>query len=232
MFEEFIGLFLYGIATFLSPCSIALISVYLVYAAGTSKSIRKGLVVGICFAAAMSLVFFILGYALASLTPIELLGTRFFYAISGLLLIIFGFHNLELLRRVNFFNKIDNYLAEKSNGIKMYAFTRISKYNYVLLSFLFGVMISIALGPCSLALVLPAMLFTIFSAPTPFHGGLLLLTFGMGHAIPVVFLSTLLATARQVVSNKLARVGFKLTKIFGIAFVAIGMIMIVYVLKG
>jgi len=230
MFEESISLFLYGIATFLSPCSIALISAYLIYAAGTSKGIRKGLVIGICFATAMSLVFFILGYALTSLIPIKLLGTRFFYAISGLLLIIFGFNNLELLSRVNFFNKIDIYLAEKTNAIKFTAFTRISKYNYVLGSFLFGVIISIALGPCSLALVLPAMLFTIFSAPTPFHGGLLLLAFGIGHAIPVVFLSMLLATARQVASNKLASVGFKLTKIFGVAFLIVGITMIAYAL--
>jgi len=230
MFEESIGLFLYGIATFLSPCSVALISAYLVYAVGTSKGIRKGLVIGICFATAMSLVFFILGYALVSLIPLELFGTRFFYVISGILLIIFGFNNLELLGRLNFFNKIDNYLAEKTSTIKISSITRISKYNYVLGSFLFGVVISIALGPCSLALVLPAMLLTIFSAPTPFYGGLLLLAFGIGHAIPVVFLSTLLATARQVASNKLASVGFKLTKIFGVAFLVIGIVMIAYAL--
>jgi len=171
-----------------------------------------------------------MGYALVSLIPLELLSTRFFYAISGLLLIIFGFNNLELLGKIHLFNKIGNYMAEKTSAIKISSINRISKYNYILGSFLFGVIISIALGPCTLALVLPAMLLTIFSASTPFYGGLLLLAFGMGHAIPVVFLSTLLATARNVASNKLASVGYKLTKIFGVAFLIIGIIMIAYAL--
>ncbi len=92
--------------------------------------------------------------------------------------------------------------------------------------------ISLALGPCSLSLVLPAILLTIFSAPTPYHGGLLLFTFGLGHALPVIFLSVLLATARKTASKKTAMAGEWLTKIFGLAFVAIGMVMIVYVFGG
>jgi cytochrome c biogenesis protein CcdA len=230
MFEESLGLFFYGIATFLSPCSVALISAYLVFAVGTSKSIRKGIAIGICFVAAMSFVFFILGYLLTALIPIEMLSTRFFYAISGLLLLIFGFNNLELLHKVNIFNKIDNYLAEKTNAIKYTTFSRISKYDYILGSFLFGVIISIALGPCSLALVLPAMMFTLFRASTPFHGGLLLLAFGMGHSIPVLFLSMLLATARQVTSQRLASVGFRFKKICGVAFLVLGIVMMIYAL--
>ena len=88
------------------------------------------------------------------------------------------------------------------------------------------------LGPCSLSLVLPAILLTIFSAPTPYHGGLLLFAFGLGHALPVIFLSALLATARKAVSEKTAKAGEWLTRFFGIAFVVIGIIMIGYVLGG
>jgi cytochrome c biogenesis protein CcdA len=57
MFEEYAGLFVLGIATFLSPCSIALISVYLTYATGIGKSTLKGFVIGSSFAVAMCLVF-------------------------------------------------------------------------------------------------------------------------------------------------------------------------------
>jgi len=230
MFEEYVGLFFFGIATFLSPCSIALISAYLAYAAGTGKSIRKGFSIGVCFVSAMSLVFYILGYSLTSLIPLDLLNTKFFYALSGIFLIVFGFYNLEVLSKISWINKINNFLAEKTSAIKYTTFTRVSKSNYALGSFLFGIIISIALGPCSLGLVLPAMLLTIFRAPTPFHGGFLLLFFGLGHSIPVIFLSTLLATARQVATNKLARIGFTLTKIFGVTFLIIGLFMIFYVM--
>jgi len=68
----------------------------------------------------------------------------------------------------------------------------------------------------------------MFSAPTPFHGGLLLFSFGLGHALPVIFLSVILATARRAISKKISLAGEWLTKIFGAGFVAIGVIMIIY----
>ena len=232
MFEEFLGLFSLGIVTFLSPCSIALISVYLTYAVGTSKSIRKGFIIGCSFTIAMCLVFFFLGYALSSLIPIDLVSYRFFFCIAGLLLIFFGINNLGLFKRINIASNASNSLTERVNALKLIALTRFSQYNYVVGSFLFGVVISLALGPCSLSLVLPAILLTMFSAPTPYHGGLLLFTFGLGHALPVILLSVLLATARSAISKKTAVASEWLTKIFGAGFVVIGLVMIGYVLGG
>jgi len=229
MLQELLGLFLLGIVTFLSPCSIALISVYLTYAVGVSKSIRKGFIIGCCFAIAMCLVFFILGYAVSSLIAIDPTSYRFFFGIAGLLLVFFGINNLGAFKKINIGT---NPLNKRVNALKLTALTRFSKYNYAVGSFMFGIVISLALGPCSLSLVLPAILLTIFSAPTPFHGGLLLFAFGLGHALPVIFLSGLLATARKVASEKTAVAGEWLTKIFGIAFVVIGIVMIYYVLVG
>jgi cytochrome c-type biogenesis protein len=232
MFEESLGLFFLGLVTFLSPCSIALISVYLTYSVGISKNIRKGLIIGCCFAVAMCLVFFLLGYALASLIPLDLVNYRLFFGIAGVLLILFGINNMGLFRKIGLTIKAGGSLNERVNALKLNALTRFSRYNYVVGSFLFGVIISIALGPCSLSLVLPAILLTIFTAPTPFHGGLLLFMFGLGHALPVVFLSMLLATARKAVSGKVSQAGELLTKIFGLSFIVIGTAMIIYVLGG
>jgi len=230
MFEELIGLFFLGIVTFLSPCSIALISVYLTYTVGVSKSVRKGFVIGCSFALAMCLIFFFLGYAVSSLIPVDPASYRFFFGISGVLLILFGFNNLGLFKKVSLPANASSSFAERMNALKLTAMTRFSKYNYTIGSFLFGIVISLALGPCSLSLVLPAILLTIFSAPTPYHGGLLLFAFGLGHALPVIFLSVLLATARKAITEKTALAGEWLTKIFGIAFVVIGFVMIGYVL--
>jgi len=232
MLEEFIGLFFLGIVTFLSPCSIAVISVYLTYAVGTSKSIRRGLIIGCNFAIAMCLVFFFLGYAVSSLTPVDPASYRFFFGISGILIIVFGINNLGLFKKVSLPASASNSFTERMNALKLTALMRLSKYNYATGSFLFGIVISLALGPCSLSLVLPAILLTIFSASTPFYGGILLFAFGLGHALPVVFSSVMLATARKAVSKKTAVAGEWLTKIFGIAFVVIGMVMIGYVLGG
>ena len=232
MFEELMGLFFLGIVTFLSPCSIALISVYLTYAVGVSKSVRKGFIIGCSFTIAMCLVFFFLGYAVSSLIPVDPASYRFFFGISGVLLILFGINNLGLFKKVNLLVDSSSSFTERMNSLKLTAMTRFSKYNYATGSFLFGIVISLALGPCSLSLVLPAILLTIFSAPTPYHGGLLLFAFGLGHALPVIFLSVLLATARKAVTEKIALAGEWLTKIFGVAFIVIGIIMIGYVLGG
>ena len=232
MFEDFLGLFFLGVATFLSPCSIALISVYLTYGVGISKSIRRGLIVGCSFAIAMCLIFFVLGYAIASLIPLNLVSYPLFLGISGVLLILFGINNLGWFKKVGLITKTNVSFTERLNALRLNALTRFSRYNYVIGSFLFGVVISIALGPCSLSLVLPAVLLTLFAAPTAVHGGLLLFMFGLGHALPVIGLSVLLATARTAVSAKITAGGELLTRVFGLVFLVIGVIMIVYAFGG
>ena len=231
MIEEFLGLFTLGIVTFLSPCSIALISVYLTYAVGISKDVRKGFIIGCCFTIAMCLVFFFLGYAISSLIPVNINSYQLFFALAGILLLFFGINNLGLFKKVNR-NNAGGFVTEQVNALRLKAVMSLSKYNYIVGSFLFGVVISLALGPCSLSLVLPAILLTMFSAPTPYHGGLLLFGFGLGHALPVILLSTLLGTARKAVSQKISLAGEWLTKIFGVAFVIIGIVMIYYGIVG
>ncbi len=230
MLQELLGLFLLGIATFLSPCSIALISVYLTYAVGISKSTLKGLITGVSFTIAMCLVFFFLGYAVTSLIPLSIINYQIFLGISGALLILFGINNLGFPRKIGLFTDVGSSVNERINALKLNALTRFSHCNYAISSFIFGLVISIALGPCSLSIVLPAILLTMFTAPTPFHGGLLLLMFGLGHALPVILLSTLLATARKAISQKISEKGEWLTKGFGIAFLVIGIIMVGYAL--
>jgi cytochrome c-type biogenesis protein len=232
MMQEMAGLFLLGIATFLSPCSIALISVYLTYAVGISKSVFRGLIIGASFTIAMCLVFFILGYAVTSLIPLSIINYQIFLGVSGVLLMLFGINNLSFLRKIGLATHVGGSINERINALKLNALTRFSKYNYALSSFLFGLVISIALGPCSLSIVMPAILLTMLTAPTPFHGGLLLLVFGLGHALPVILLSTLLATARKAISQKISEKDEWLTKGFGIAFLVIGIVMVGYALEG
>jgi cytochrome c-type biogenesis protein len=232
MLNEIIGLFFLGIATFLSPCSIALVSVYLTYSVGVSRSIRKGFIVGCSFAVAMCLTFFVLGFAISSLIPINIINSRIFFGVSGIVIILFGMSNLRLFRKIGLISDIGSSVTERVNAARLTMLTRFSAYNYVIGSFLFGLVVSIALGPCTLSLVLPAILLTILTTPTPFHGGLLLFMFGLGHALPVIILSVVLATARKAASDKITGAGEWLTKIFGLAFLVIGIVIVVYALGG
>lgn len=230
MLEAYTSLFFLGIATFLSPCSIALISIYLAYAIGIGKNTLKGFIIGSSFAVAMCLVFFVLGFAITSLVPLELLNYQLFLGASGVLLIFFGLNNLGFFEKIGLKTGVSRSMNERTNSLKLNALTRFSKYNYVASSFLFGVVISVALGPCSLSIVLPAVLLTMLTAPTPFHGGLLLLMFGLGHALPVIFLSTVLTTTRKLITQRISEKGEWLTKGFGVAFLVIGVIIVGYAL--
>ena len=232
MLEEFFGVFILGLVTFLSPCSIALITVYLTYAVGVSKNIGRGFIIGCSFALAMCLVFFLLGYIVSSLFAIDRASYRFFFGVAGLLLILFGISNLGFFKKIDATTHISRSFTKRANALRLNALNRFSKYNYAVGSFLFGVVISLALGPCSLSLVLPAILLTMFSASTPIHGGLLLLAFGLGHSLPVIFLSGLLATARKFASGKTALAGELLTKVFGAVFIVIGIVIVFYFLGG
>ena len=199
---------------------------------GIGKSTLKGVAIGVSFTLAMCLVFFSLGYAITSLVPLELLNYQLFLGLAGVLLIFFGINNLGFFRKSGLATDMGKSVNERVNSVKFNALTRFSRYNYIVSSFLFGLVISVALGPCSLSIVLPAVLLTMFTAPTPFHGGLLLLMFGLGHALPVIFLSTVLATTHKLVGQKITEKGEWLTKGFGIAFLVIGIIIVGYAFLG
>jgi len=238
MFEEYLGMFFMGLATFFSPCSIALITVYLTYTLGVGKTVGKGFVVGTSFALAMITVFFFIGVILSMAgTFIVYVLTNYkgvFFGISGILLILFGVKNLGLQEKIGLSTSLGESVSERLNAFRLNAMTRFSGYNYAIGSFLFGVIISLAVGTCSLSLVLSAMLIALprIASMSIFHGGLLLSIFGLGNALPVIFLSVMLATARKMVSEKFVSVGELLTKIFGLAFLIIGVVMIAYVLGG
>lgn len=231
MIEQSIGLFVYGAMTFLTPCSLALISAYLTFTVSNSNTPRAGLIIGLGFVSAMGLVFWFLGYAVSSLIPLSWISGRLFYGAAGALLILFGAGNLGLLSRVGLLRGISGAYNERVNAATGHALQASIERNLFLGSFILSVVISLALSPCSLALVLPAVMYTLFSAPTPFHGGFLLMAFGLGHALPVVFLSVVAASARKFLRERLVGIGSGFTKVSGAVFCVIGILLILYSLK-
>jgi len=229
--QQYTGLFLYGLSTFMTPCSIGLITAYLTYTLRGVESKSRGAIIGLSFMAAMGLVFFTIGYAVSSLIPVNLSSSKFIYLLAGVLLILFGLSSLGAYEKIGALSGILARLTEGSNTLRLNAIRKLEGTNVALNSFLFGVFISIALGPCSLALVLPAVMMTIFNASSPIHGGLQLLAFGLGHSLPVLMLSVLIPQTRYMLSTRLAVIGDRLTKVLGIGLISIGIWIILDALK-
>lgn len=223
----YVSLFLYGLTTFISPCSIGLVSAYLTYTIKDAQSRSKGVIVGVSYVTAMSLVFFLFGYALSSLVPVNLATSKIFTIFAGGLMIFFGFNTIGFTNRIKVLQTFTNHLSDGSNTFRTKLMSQIGGRSDFVSAFMFGVVISIALGPCSLALVLPAVMMTLFNAPSAVHGGLQLLAFGFGHSLPVLILSVLISQTRYLLSRRLTQIGGKLSYLLGAGLVLLGLWLII-----
>lgn len=183
---SFIGAFVAGLLSFLSPCVLPLIPSYITYITGLSftdlqaehpshKVRKQTMLHSLMFIAGFTVVFVLLG---ASATFIggflqEHMGT--IRKIGGVLIIVFGIHVTGILpihlllgeKRVNIQHKPAGYLG----------------------SFLVGLAFAAGWTPC-IGPILASILMVAATEETIFEGIALLLTYSMGLAIPF-FLSAL-----------------------------------------
>jgi len=222
-----LGLFMLGIITCLSPCSVALLSLFLTYVIGVGKSAGKGLMVGCAFTLGLSLVFFIIGCAVSYVGVIAR-SYRIFYGVAGTFLILFGVNNLGLVKGLSSPVKTSFSITRQLDALKLATFKRILKHHYAIASLILGALLGLAWSPCALPMIFPAIILVMTQTVSPLYGGLLLFTFGLGHGVPIIPMSTLLATAREAISKKSVLAGMWMTKAFGLILIAVGIGMILY----
>jgi cytochrome c biogenesis protein CcdA len=229
---ELMGLFLYGALTFITPCSVGLIAVYLTYLLGVSDDRRKGVVVGLVFVGAMTLTFFVLGILIASLIPVDL-SSKVPYLLASVLLVLFGLSSLGLLERVPFVGALIERYTVSTDRSKETLVGKVLKGNYLFASAALALIVSVALGPCSLALVLPVVMASLFTAASPLNAGMMLAVFGLGHSLPVFVLSVVFASTRSRLAAVFSGAGSKLSKVLGVAFILLAVYLLVvnFVLK-
>ncbi|MCM8803679.1 MAG: cytochrome c biogenesis protein CcdA [Candidatus Omnitrophica bacterium] len=174
--------FIAGITSFFSPCILPLIPIYLSYITGCSieeskeknLSKKRVLLSSLCFIIGFTTIFTLLG---ATSTFIgNFIGTRknIFKYIGGLIMIIFGFHILGIL-------KIKKLYEEKR--IKMKRF----EYKYISAFFL-GIGLASAWTPC-VGPVLSSILILSSMEETVKRGILLLFLYSMGIGVPFILIS-------------------------------------------
>lgn len=229
----FLGIFLLGILTSLTPCSIALLVAMISYVGSLQKksedSLKKyslqGFWIGVVFTLGMSFVFFIFGLILTSVGVFIEIST-FFYLIAGVILIILGINIfkplLEIIRKKT---KEGNDPKVMEKGQKL--FTKLSKKSIYLGAFFLGVLFSIGWAPCAMSLMMPVFVLTLTQKISILTGGLLLFVFGIGHGIPIIPLCAVTSSVRGKVGNKYVVAGRWMQRIFGILIVIIGIIMAV-----
>jgi cytochrome c-type biogenesis protein len=243
---NYLTMFVLGIVTSLSPCSVALLLAmfsYVMTARRKDEYLKKsataskeGFMIGVAFTLGMALVFFVLGLFLADI-GVFIRQARFFDLAAGLLMIILGINIIkpigeiiEPVRSHFSFRKAnadedDSPVQKKGIMERLVHFSMgLFEYSAFIGAFTLGVFFALGWAPCAVSLVFPVLIWLISQDVTPLMGGLMLFVFGLGHGVPVIPISTFSRAVGGQIGEKYIYAGKYVTKIFGVAVILIGVV--------
>ena len=175
--------FLEGIITFISPCLLPMLPIYISYfAGGQTRSTRKTQITALGFVLGFTLMFVTMGALAGTVGSFLLSHQTAVNLVSGLIVILFGLHFLGLLR-VNLFR----------GGIK---FANIQELGFFSAA-LFGIVFSVGWTPCVGAFLGSALMLASQQGQA-LTGMLMLLCYSLGLGIPFILSAVLIAVAVAV----------------------------------
>lgn len=166
--------FLEGIISFISPCMLPMLPIYISYFAGKADKKQHILFRALAFVLGFTIVFTGLGLFAGTLSFILMQYQQFVQVICGIIVILFGLSYLDVLH-LPFFKGIQGH-AEVSS---------------VFSAFVFGVIYSINLTPC-VGVYLGSALMIAGTSGGALEGALLLLCYSLGLGIPFLLSAVLI----------------------------------------
>lgn len=212
---NYILLFLEGIITFISPCILPMIPIYVSYFAGgdiDNKNYKnRALISSIAFVAGFTFVFTLLGVAAGTVGVIFNKYMRAINIVSGTIMVIFGLNYLGIINigLLNKSFKIDNPTGNKKSSIMS--------------AILFGMIFGIGWTPC-VGPFLGSALMIASNSTNVFMGASMLLTYSLGLGIPFI-LSALLIDSLKTTFDFIKRNYKTINKISGVFLIVIGIMM-------
>lgn len=171
---QYLITFLEGIISFISPCMLPMLPIYISYFAPGGEEKRKILPRVLAFVLGFTLVFTALGLFAGTLGGFLPKYRTIVNIVCGVLVIVFGLSYLEVLR-LPFFKGMK--AARSADGIVS--------------AFLFGAVYSVSLTPC-VGAFLGSALMLASTGGGAVKGALLLLVYSLGLGIPFVLSAVLL----------------------------------------
>lgn len=202
--------FLEGIISFISPCMLPLLPVYISYfsadSEGDNDKKHKVVLRAIAFVLGFTLVFSLLGVFAGTVGALLKKYSVILNIICGLIVIFFGLSYLEIIP-LNFLKGVKK--AHKATSIAS--------------AFVFGVIYSISLTPCVGAFLGSALMLASTST-TAFKGFMLLLCYSLGLGIPFVISALILDKLTSTI--KFIKSHYKtINTVCGIFLIIIGILM-------
>lgn len=206
---QYIITFLEGVITFISPCLLPMLPIYISYFTGRSDDRKGTLKHALSFVLGFTVVFVILGAFAGTIGLALREHSTIVNLITGAIVIIFGLNFMGLIN-ISFLNmtkKLDQDISGKS------AFS----------TFLFGMVFSIGWTPCVGAFLGSALMMASGSGSS-LEGILLLLAYSAGLGIPFL-ISALLIERLKETFIQIKKHYALINKISGIFLILMGLLM-------
>ena len=171
---QYLITFLEGLISFLSPCMLPMLPVYLSYFAGNADKKHRVLLRAGCFVLGFTLVFSLMGLFAGTLSTLLMHHQTVVNIVTGIIVIVFGLSYLEIIP-LPFLRGMQ--ARREVTG----AFS----------AFVFGMIYSVSLTPCVGAFLGSALMLASTSG-TAVQGVLLLLVYSLGLGVPFLLSAVLI----------------------------------------
>jgi cytochrome c-type biogenesis protein len=206
---QYILLFLEGIVTFISPCLLPMLPIYISYFAAGEADKRKSLINSVGFVLGFAVVFIAMGAFMGTFGRLLRDYTTTLNIATGLIVIVFGLNFMGVFN-IGFLNRV----SHKTADVKNLGFPS---------SVLFGIVFSIGWTPCVGAFLGSALLVASLGGST-LQGIAMLLAFSLGLGIP--FVASALLIDRLKVAFDFIKRNYKVINVLsGVLLIIIGILM-------
>lgn len=210
---DYILIFLEGIASFISPCLLPMVPIYISYFIGEDdNNNKKAILNSVGFVLGFTIIFLILSIFASSLGTILSVNIKYIKIFFGIVIILFGLNYMGVLK-IGFLNKskVKNMDTKNLNFFK---------------AILFGMLFSISWTPC-IGTFLSSALLLIAKGQDVFKGIIMMLLYSIGLGIPFI-ISALLIEKLKKVFNFIKKHYDIIKKISAIILIIAGMYMIIF----
>ena len=181
---DYILTFLEGIASFISPCLLPMVPIYISYFIGEDENNnKKAILNSVGFVLGFTAVFLILSIFASQLGSILSTNIRYIKIFFGIIIILFGLNYMGLLN-IKFLNKS----KVKSMNTKNFNFLK---------AMLFGILFSVSWTPC-IGTFLSSALLLIAREQDMLKGIILMLLYSIGLGIPFIISAILIEKLKNI----------------------------------
>lgn len=210
---EYIFTFLEGIASFISPCILPMLPIYISYFVGKeNKKLSKTIVNATGFVLGFTLIFILLS-VFASTIGTAISGyIKYIKIIFGIIIICLGLNYMDILK-IKALNKTNSIKADTQN------------LNFIK-SMIFGMLFSISWTPC-IGTFLSAALMLIAKEQNILKGIILMIVYSIGLGIPFIISAILIEKLKEMF-NFIKKNYNTIKKISGIILILMGVYIIFF----